>query len=190
MPRIEKPCTIKHVNFKKNDNFATLANLAAKACHMDRGEMALLMYYAGQSSGFQPAIKTISEAIGVHPTTVHANRKRLMSKGIVIVVGKELMVDWNRIRILASLDPAMTTSAYWSKPRTPVTIDRVGNVLRHVPRILGQPDFSLAKLILKLGDMSELMYTTWRADFRHDVKAYGISYAIHKHGCSTEPLVL
>lgn len=186
---VKTPCAIKHINYKRGDNFANLATLAAKACHMDRGEMALMLYYASQSTGFKPATKTICESLGVTATTVYANRSRLACKGIVTIMGNELVVDWKRIRTLASLDPAMTTQAYWTKPKTPVVVDRVGNILKLIPRIMGQPDFDLAKLILKLGDMSDIMYSTWRADFRNDIRMYGISYAIHKHGCSVKPLV-
>lgn len=163
---MKSPCKIIHARFVKNDNFADLANKASKACHMSRGETALLMYYAGCSSGFKPAAHAIAEAIGVGDPYVYILRDALKSKGIIDVSGGNVVVNWARIKILASLKPELTKKAAWIKPQTPTVIDRIGKTMALHPSFWELYTLRMEKLIDMFGCMSNAEYATWRRVFK------------------------
>lgn len=83
---------------------------AAEAVHLtERGER-LLEVYALATSGFSPAVRYIEDKTGISSKKIPSIRKELVEMGL-ISYSKErhvILVDWNRIRLYASLDPELT----------------------------------------------------------------------------------
>lgn len=163
---MKAPNKIVHVKFTKGDDFATLTNKAAKATHMGRGEASLLMYYAACSSGYRPAAKHVAESIGVDEGYVYVLRKALESKGVISVMSDAVIVNWDRIKILASLDPKLTSKESWIKPQTPAVIDRIGKTMLLHPTFYELYTEPLSRIIDMFGCMSNAEYATWRRIFR------------------------
>lgn len=172
MPR-RIPLTISHQNYSRDDNRADLVAKTVKVCHMDRGEAALLMFYASCSSGFQPSAALIAEKCGVKKNYVNTLRQQLINKGIAIMVGNQLCIDWDRIKIMASLNPAHTAKKGWVKPIPPIGIDRIGKVMERWPTVMDLYTLPLDELIERLGRMPQWVYKAWRAQVNRELKAKG-----------------
>lgn len=166
MPVVKQPHMIQHRGFDRKDNFAAIATKAAKATHMGRGEMALLTFYAACGNGFRPAAEHIAESIGVTEAYVYILRQALLSKGVIDVTSDAVVVNWPRIKILASLDPKLTSKEAWIKPQTPAVIDRVGKTMVIHPTFWELYNLPLARLIDMFGSMSNAEYSTWRRIFK------------------------
>ena len=106
------PAPIKHIRYSRHDDMKQLANAAATAIHMPKGERNLLAYYATQSSGFTPSLQAIANATGQSRSSVDRNRQKLVDHGIALTVinGKRrtFFIDWSRVKLYGTLDPAMT----------------------------------------------------------------------------------
>ena len=106
------PAPIKHIRYSRHDDMRQLADAAATAIHMPKGERNLLAYYATQSSGFTPSLRTIANATGQSRSSVDRNRQKLVDHGIALTVynGKRrtFFIDWSRVKLYGTLDPAMT----------------------------------------------------------------------------------
>lgn len=172
---MKAPAQIVHTNYTKRDNFANLVAKVVKVCHMDRGETALLLYYASCSSGFQPAAKLIAEKIGVSAAYVTLLRNMLATKGILNCVNNQIVIDWNRIRTLSALDPAKTSKDGWVKPQSFVGIDRMGKIIAKYPTLMEMYTGDLNLLIEKLGRMPEYVFQAWRAQLNRELKTFPMS---------------
>lgn len=172
MPKI-RPLTISHANFSKTDDRADLVSKTVKVCHMDRAEAALLLFYASCSSGFQPAASLIAEKCGVRKDYISRLRQRLIDKGIAVIVNNTLVIDWNRVKILSSLNPNLTAKTGWVKPIPPVGIDRVGKVMEKWPTVLQLYTLPLDELIERLGRMPQWVYDAWRAQVNRELRTKG-----------------
>lgn len=106
------PAPIKHIRYSRHDDMRQLADAAATAIHMPKGERNLLAYYATQSSGFTPSLRAIANATGQSRSSVDRNRQKLVDHGIALTVynGKHrtFFIDWSRVKLYGTLDPAMT----------------------------------------------------------------------------------
>lgn len=103
-----RPLKIVHINVRSMDDREELCALCGSSLHMSKGEVKLLKYYAAQSSGFTPSVKRINEKTGLSRTQVYAVRNMLEKHGTVLVDQHCVYIDWERIRIFASLDPKLT----------------------------------------------------------------------------------
>lgn len=172
---MKAPAQIVHTNFTKKDNFAELVAKVIKVCHMDRGEAALLLFYASCSSGFNPAAKLIAEKIGVSPAYVGLLRNMLATKGILNCANGQITINWDRIRTMAALDPAKTSKDGWVKPQSFVGMDRMGKVIAKYPTLMEMYTGDLNLLIEKLGRMPEYVYMAWRAQLNRELKMFPMS---------------
>lgn len=172
MPKMH-PLTISHANFNKTDDRADLVSKTVKVCHMDRAEAALLLFYASCSSGFQPAASLIAEKCGIRKDYVSRLRQRLIDKGIAVIVNNTLVIDWNRVKILSSLNPGLTAKTGWVKPIPPVGIDRVGKVMERWPTVMQLYTLPLDELIERLGRMPQWVYNAWRAQVNRELRTKG-----------------
>lgn len=172
---MKSPAQIVHTNFVKGDNFNQLVAKAVKVCHMDRGEAALLLYYSTCSTGFKPAAKLVAEKIGVSPGYVTLLRNMLATKGILTCVNNQIVIDWNRIRTMAALDPTKTSKDGWVKPQSFVGMDRMGKVIAKYPKLMEAYTGDLNLLIEKLGRMPEYVYMAWRAQLNRELKMFPVS---------------
>lgn len=102
------PLKLIQANLLPQDDRRRLVAKCAKALHMSGNEAALLSFYALQSSGFRPSVQSACKNIGASKSTVLNCRKRLVDHGVAAILNDQLILDWSRIRLFASLDPKMT----------------------------------------------------------------------------------
>ena len=107
-----EPPLILHQSTKCSDVRDALALQCAIALHLSRAETRVLRYLASQSDGFRPALQHIADEAGVSRRSVVNARERLYGRRIVKLDRGKLIVDWDRVRIFASLDPRMTRRKY------------------------------------------------------------------------------
>ena len=171
-----KPLQVLHVNYNKSDNFPELVSKTVKVCHMDRGEAALFMFYASCSSGFEPSLALIAEKCGVKKNYVSTLRDMLVSKGILSIVGSQVLMNWDRIKIMSSLNPNMTSKNGWVKPIPPVGLERLGKFMERWPTVLDMYTLPLDELIERLGRMPQYVYRAWRAQVNRDLIRNGLNH--------------
>jgi len=169
-----KPLSVLHMNFDKKDGFAELVAKAVKVCHMDRGEAALLLFYASCSSGFSPSAQLIAEKCGVKKNYVACLRQKLIDKGIITIVNDNVVLDWRRIKVISSLNPKLTDKNGWVKPIPPVGLDRLSKFMERWPSALDLYTLPMDTLIERLGSMPQWVYNGWRAQVNRDLKRHGI----------------
>lgn len=75
---------------------------------MSKGEVALLKFYAQQTSGFKPSAQYIANTIGLSRMQVFRLRDKLIEHGIAAKDDKRLFINWDRIKLFSTLDPMMT----------------------------------------------------------------------------------
>lgn len=110
------PPSIFHLHGFASDNRLELCSDCSKALHMGKGEAALLKYYASCSDGFSPAVATICSKTGISRRRVFYDRDKLCDHGVTAIENNKLFIDWNRIRVFASLDPGMTNKHCYIAP--------------------------------------------------------------------------
>lgn len=167
----KQPMSVHHINFKRTDNFARLTVQAAASTHMSHGEAALLAFYGSCSTGFAPSAKLIAERIGRNEIYVYQLRKALAAKGIIVVIDNKIYVDWKRIRLLASLDPAKTCKAQFIRPQNTVVMDRIVQAQRINNKFLEAWMMTLDQLIVYFGAMTNAEYNAWRSGYKKYVAA-------------------
>ena len=157
------PPRVVHVGYQRNDNLRAIAADTAVALHMGKGEKALLMYYAAQSSGFRPALQAIANATGQNRSQIWRNRAALERDGLVLLRDGQLIIDWNHAKIFASLDPEMTSKHCVIAPAlSPVPWkDQRVSALE-----MKYGDFET--LIPKLANLSEEEYATLKNRFKRN----------------------
>lgn len=71
---------------------------------MRKNEADLLRFYALKcSNGFSPAAAFINKQIGLDPNVMRRTRDLLAEDGLIVVSKQSISVDWERIRLFASL---------------------------------------------------------------------------------------
>lgn len=114
-----KPPKVIHMRYHRGDSFAEIADLAATALHMGKGERALLSFYAACSGGFRPSLQAIANVTDQDRSQVWRNRAALVKHGIAAERGDSLVIDWSRLKIYASLDPRLTSKRSICAPLEP-----------------------------------------------------------------------
>ena len=113
-----RPPRIHHTNYCREDNLAEIARDCAAALHMSKGEAALFEFYAKCSDGFEPAANMIAEATDQSRRQVLRNRAALVGHGVIAANEREILIDWQRAKTFASLDPKLTRGAVIAPIRT------------------------------------------------------------------------
>ena len=119
-----RPPVLCHIRFSKHDDYQELADKAAKAIHMSKGERNLLKYYAAQSSGFSPSLKAAANATDQDRSQVWRNRQKMIDQGFALMVygpsgSERFLIDWSRLKLYASLDPQKTSKKSKYLPMVP-----------------------------------------------------------------------
>lgn len=119
-----RPPVLKHIRYSRHDDLLDLADRAAKAIHMSKGERKLLRYYALQSSGFTPSLKAAANATDQDRSQVWRNRQKMINQGFALMVydskgAEQLLIDWSRIKLYATLDPKKVKKGSKFSPMTP-----------------------------------------------------------------------
>lgn len=156
-----RPPRLSHRNSNVNDDKIELCFDCASRLRMSKGERSLLLYYAACSSGFRPSVQLIADRTDLNRSQVFRCRKKLEEHGVVKVLEDRVIIDWNRIRLFASLDPAMTGRH--------VTIAPVSLAKSLAPVKPSDHFFTLAPLeevcdwFSKIGSTE---YSKWRRNYR------------------------
>lgn len=99
------PPIIKHINTRKGDERDALCSQCGASLHLSAKELMLLSYYTQQKSGFKPAVSRIISETGLSRRTIFRVRQRLIDLGLIGLHKGRLLIDWQRIRLFASLEP-------------------------------------------------------------------------------------
>ena len=102
------PPKVTHINSRATDKRGELCSLCSSSLHMSKGESALLRYYAAQSNGFKPALQYIANVLKINRSQVFRARAMLEKHGVIRVDENRVYIDWERIRLFSTLDPALT----------------------------------------------------------------------------------
>lgn len=104
-----RPLRLRHLHTLRQDSRKSLVSSCSLALHMSKGEEKLLQYYAQQQDGFRPSLRRIADLISVTPRQVERLRLMLVQHGIAKLDSECVYIDWERIRLFSTLDPAMTS---------------------------------------------------------------------------------
>lgn len=111
-----RPLRLRHLHTLRQDSRESLVSSCSLALHMSKGEEKLLQYYAQQQDGFAPAAKRITDETGLSRARVFAARNMLEGHGVIKMDSQCVWIDWERIRLFSTLDPAMTSKHCTIKP--------------------------------------------------------------------------
>lgn len=75
---------------------------------MTKAESDIFQFIATRSEGFKPSANYIAEETGWSRRKVFEAREQLVKFGIIGETDDQILIDWNRIRLLSTLDPSMT----------------------------------------------------------------------------------
>lgn len=67
----------------------------------------LMFFYASQAAGFRPSLKTIEDGTQIHACNIARHRKQLIDRGFLSYDGKEIVIDWVRLRAFAAMDSCL-----------------------------------------------------------------------------------
>ena len=106
-----RPPVVKHKGRRcVPEEMDELIGACADNIHLTSGGRRLLYFYATCYGGFRPAKKLIEKQTGINSVHLYEYKKELRDLGL-ISVDKEtraISIDWWRIRLYSTLDPAMT----------------------------------------------------------------------------------
>ena len=128
-----RPVAIVHYNYKRGDNFTQLVDRCSFAMHLAPAEHRLLRFYASCSSGFRPAGAVIAKALEVTEAYVYVARNALIKHGLAYMDGDSLHIDWERVKLFASLDPAKTSKRAFITPLNPHVTNRLEEIIKLDP---------------------------------------------------------
>lgn len=94
----------------------TLVCDVSRNMHLKPNHSALLEFYCAQRAGFRPAEAYIASRIGVTPRWTRKLRQQLADLGVIGVDAEGVYIDWNRLRIYATLDPKQTSRKAFALP--------------------------------------------------------------------------
>lgn len=116
MDKTRRPPAIIHIRERKQDNRKQLCSQCGWALNMRKDEVNLLRFYSDQEQGYTPALQHIANSIHCARSTVEENRISLQRRGIILMSWDALYVDWSRIRLFSTLEPAQTRSCRVAAP--------------------------------------------------------------------------
>lgn len=105
------PC-VQHFNFRNAAGEARrhLIAEAMRKLRIKDEAQRLMLCYVNCPSGFKPSTKYIFEKTGIKQNHVARARAKLARFGLLCFQDETIWIDWDRIRILASLDPDLMGS--------------------------------------------------------------------------------
>ena len=104
-----RPLRLRHLHTLRQDSRESLVSPCSLALHMSKGEEKLLQYYAKQQDGFAPAAKRITDETDLSRRQIFYTRLMLVQHGVAKLDADYVYIDWERIRLFSTLDPAMTS---------------------------------------------------------------------------------
>lgn len=113
------PPIVKHINVRKEDERDALCSQCGASLFLSLKELTLLSYYAQQKSGFKPAVSRIIKETGLSRRTIFRVRQRLIDLGLIGLHKGRLLIDWQRIRLFASLEPDVISKNAFVAPVRP-----------------------------------------------------------------------
>ena len=103
--------------------------------------MALWLLYEDTQEGFRPSLKYVEDRTGIKSNKISEIRKELVDHGIIALTSEQIIIDWERVQIFASLEkplpkhgkhtyaPVKIDHADWS--RVPLHKTREYSTLRY-----------------------------------------------------------
>ena len=156
------PCRIIHVNRPCHNNMDETVKSACSALSLKPGESALLLFYCAQSSGFRPSISLITKRTDLGKRAILRNRQLLVEDGLIAVWKNCVFIDWERIRLFASLDRSMVPKQRSRRTIAPVIIRRNGR--RFTDRFLLQcHSMPIDSLCGVLSSMTDEDFDEWKS---------------------------
>ena len=149
------PLSIEHWNRIKHVDDRQTVTDAANALHCKEGELALLMFYCFHCrKWFRPSALFIADTIGVSKLHVYKLRNKLAEKTLIYLYPYLLAIDWERLRLFASMNPAKTkTKNYRIGPPPKVFWDN-----KEILELTYQP---IPDLVRALHAMREVEYAAY-----------------------------
>lgn len=141
-----RPLRIVHLN-KNNEDSPALSAQAGEVLHMAHGEKTLLRFYLEQSTGFAPSVCRIEKTTGMKKRNILYARQLLQEDGLILETDKYLYVDWNRVRLFASLDPTITPKQRAKRQIAPVRV--------RTERTFSKETIVNTAYSMKIGDLSD-----------------------------------
>lgn len=162
---MKHPVAIHHVNRIKHERYNSLVDKYAAALHVSHGEHRLLKFYAACASGYTPAEAVIMKATDLSAASIRRLRTALINHGVAYMVDNTFTIDWERIRLFASMDPRKTLGKRcFIAPINPVAHKRLMELSTvDYNFIVSQP---LDKIIQILSCMTEADYASFRRRVR------------------------
>lgn len=152
------PPRIVHQHVRNSDDRPALCKQCGAALKMSKGEVRLLLFYATCQTGFTPSLQLLSDQTGLSRKGVQKCRKALVSHGVIALSRYCVYVDWARIRLFASLDPAFISRHATIEPVPIPGVDTLDPVyLEAIP---------LEDALRVFGSMPEEDYLRWRQSYR------------------------
>ena len=161
----KRPVTIHHVNRIKHERRSAIVNNYARALHVSHGEHALLKFYAHCASGFAPAEALIMKTTDLSASSIRRLRTSLINHGVAYMNDNTFTIDWERLRLFASMDPRKTMGKRcFIAPINPVAHNRLMDLSKiDYQFIISQP---LDKILDVLSCMTEADYASFRRRVR------------------------
>ena len=155
-----RPVAIIHYNYKREDNFTALADRCSFAMHLAPSEHRLLRYYASCASGFRPAAGLITKALNISEPCLYLARNALVKHGLAYMQDDSLHINWDRVKLFASMDPAKTSKRAFIAPINPYVIARLEEIVKLDPSWILEK--SIEEVIADFAAMTEAEYKSVR----------------------------
>lgn len=107
---------IQHRRVLATDNQPFLISIVAKTMHLTKGEAEILSVLCAQQHGFSPSAKFLMAKTSMSHGGIYKARTALNRMGIIGESDTHIIIDWNRIRLLSTLDPKMTSRSAYVAP--------------------------------------------------------------------------
>ena len=133
------PC-VRHVGHRPPQEAQSLiVDQALANLRIPKAARKLMKFYAARSECFRPSLKVIYEETGIDAHNVSRCRALLVRYGLIGYDGKTVIIDWVRLRALASMEPKlMGQKSNWQI--TPVDVNLLGEPKNDVHTYIGVRD--------------------------------------------------
>lgn len=107
---------IQHRKGLATDNQPFLISMVAKSMHLTKSEAALFSILCAQQDGFSPSAKFLMNKTSLSHGGVYKARTALNKMGMIGETDYHIVIDWNRIRLLSTLNPRTTRRSAYVAP--------------------------------------------------------------------------
>lgn len=135
---------------------------------MAHGEQTLLRFYLEQSTGFAPSVSRIEKTTGLKKCYLLRARKLLEEDGLILLTERFLYIDWNRIRLFASLDPSAMPKQRCRRKISPVVL-KTGYRFSKEFIFRTKYQMTVEDTVQWLSQITEEEYEIWQKVVHHNI---------------------